>query len=76
MLNKFKSHLITNSETFQKNKKNNLKLIKIMKDLEQKSSDYSEKKKETVLKKEINCHLEKGCLHLLTLECLSCNFLI
>ena len=45
MLNKFKSHLITNSETFQKNKKNNLKLIKIMKDLEQKSSDYSEKKK-------------------------------
>ena len=46
MVKKFKSHFLTNTETFQKNKKNNLKLIQLMKDLEQKASDESEKRRD------------------------------
>ena len=32
MAKKFKSHLLINSETYQVNQKNNIKLIKMMKD--------------------------------------------
>ena len=46
MVKKFKSQLVINSETFQKNKKSNLKLIQLMKDLEQKASDESEKRRD------------------------------
>ena len=46
MAKKFKSHLLINSETYQINQKNNLKLIKMMKDLEQKASFESEKRRD------------------------------
>ena len=46
MVNKFKSRLITNTDSFQINKKNNLKLIKFMRDLEQKASDQSEMRRD------------------------------
>ncbi len=46
MVKKFESRLQTNSNTFQTNQKDNLKLIKLMKDLEQKASDQSEKKRD------------------------------
>ena len=47
MTKKFKSHLLINSETYQINQKNNLKLIKMMKDLEQKASFESESSSNT-----------------------------
>ena len=46
MSKKIKSHLLINSETYQINQKNNLKLIKMMKDLEQKASFESEKRRD------------------------------
>ena len=46
MSKKFKSHFLINSETYQINQKNNLKLIKMMKDLEQKASFESEKRRD------------------------------
>ena len=48
MAKKFKSHLLINSETYQINQKNNIKLIKMMKDLEQKASFESEKRRNYV----------------------------